>query len=93
MITSKKIVIHSTSGYDPQFDMLVYEMIQAKVESVAIQGKDSQQMEEIIDELCVGDGSAPYFIVTTSHPNESLKEVIEFAQISDRNSDIQIIEY
>lgn len=93
MITAQKIVIHSKSGYDLKFDELVYKMIQAKVESVAIQGKDSQLMEDIIDELCVGDGSEPYFMMTTSHPDESLEETIRFAKILANDDEVQVIEY
>jgi hypothetical protein len=42
---------------------------------------DCQRIEDIIDDLCVGDGSDPYFMITTSHPDETLEEVMVFDEV------------
>jgi len=46
---------------------------------VGVVGHDCQRAEEIIDELCVGDGTVDYSLLTSSHPGESLDEVTEFS--------------
>jgi hypothetical protein len=57
---------------------LVEEFIQHGVAYVGVAGKDCARIEEIIDELVVGDGSDEgRFILTSSH--ESLEEAVEFA--------------
>jgi hypothetical protein len=43
-------------------------------------GKDSAKVEQIIDEICVGDGSSVNFTLTSSHPGESLADAIDFGQ-------------
>ncbi len=59
---------------------LVEEFIKAGVIFVAVVGKDCTKVEEIIDELVVGDGSRAYDLLTSSHPNESVDEALEFAR-------------
>jgi hypothetical protein len=46
---------------------------------VGVVGTDCELVEDIIDELCVGDGSNPYEMLTSSHPNQSLREAVVFA--------------
>lgn len=51
------------------------------VELVAVVGIGSNEVEDLIDELIVGDGSDDTrFIVTTSHQDEALEDVLEFAK-------------
>jgi hypothetical protein len=50
------------------------------VKLVAVAGQDASLIEDIIDEACVGDGTQPYSMLTSSHPRESLAEVIAFAE-------------
>ncbi len=59
---------------------LVEEFIKAGVIFVAVVGKDCTKVEEIIDELVVGDGSRAYDPLTSSHPNESVDEALEFVR-------------
>ena len=59
---------------------LVEEFIKAGVIFVAVVGKDCTKVEEIIDELVVGDGSRAYDLLTSNHPNESVDEALEFAR-------------
>ena len=51
------------------------------VKFVGVVGCDAALIEDIIDEACVGDGTtAPYTLLTSSHPHESLSEAIQFAE-------------
>jgi len=91
---ASKIVLHSRSGYRPELDALVEAFICAKVAFVAVVGVDASRLEDIVDELCIGDGSAPYELLTSSHTDESLQEVIDFANsLSLFTGDVQVIEF
>ena len=48
---------------------------------VGVVGEDCEQVEDIIDELVVGDGTdSSRFILTSAHPCESVADVVEFAR-------------
>ena len=80
MIT-RKIVLHSVSGYRPEFDALVADWIQSGVTYAGIVGVDASRLEDVIDELCVGDGTEPYFMLTASHrADERLGHAIALAE-------------
>ena len=59
---------------------MVNGWIKAQVAYVGVVGKDAAKLEDVIDELCVGDGTNPYFMLTASHPNESLSAAVAFAE-------------
>lgn len=81
MQSSPRIVLHCPTGYRTELDALVEEWMRAGVRYVGVFGEDATRVENIIDELCVGDGSAPYFMLTASHaPPETLEDAIEFAE-------------
>lgn len=43
-------------------------------------GEDCELWEQIMDELVVGpEGKYPWHVTTTSHPGETVEEVVEFA--------------
>ena len=75
----KKLVLHCTQGIPTNLSQMVSDFARDRVMFVAVCGKDCARIEDIIDELCVGDGSNPYFLLTSSHPNESLADVKKFA--------------
>jgi hypothetical protein len=77
---AKKIVLHSLAGYRPELDGLVERFKMAGVKYVGVVGVDACRIEEIIDELCVGDGAAPFDMLTASHPGESLQDAVRFAE-------------
>lgn len=85
MTSIKKVVLHSRQGYRRALDMLVAAWIQEGIRYVGVVGVDASKIEDIIDELCVGDGSDPYQMLTASHaPNETLEDAIFLAeQLSD----------
>lgn len=93
MAYRKRVVLSCPQGYLPSLDMLVEEFLRDGVDLVAVAGKDSAKVENIIDELIVGDGSdsSPFFI-TTSH--DSLEEALEFADSwpSDALDEVQLVE-
>lgn len=96
MATPRKIVLHSLHGYRPELDGIVSQWIHEKVKYVGVVGVDASRIEDIIDELCVGDGSNPYFMVTAFHgPSESLQDAIFLAeQLSDELAgDVHVVEF
>jgi hypothetical protein len=78
---ARKVVLASKSGYNPaRDDLLLRELVANKIELFCAVGIDAEQWEEAIDWLCMGsEGDGTHFICTTSHPNESEEQVIEFA--------------
>jgi hypothetical protein len=81
MAHPKKIVLHCPRGYQPRVDTLVSEFMRDGVSFVGVVGQDCARIEDIIDELVVGDGTRePYFMLTSSHPGETVTEAVEFAR-------------
>ena len=74
-----KIVLNCTTGYESKIDSIVERLIAGGLTYIGVAGQDCSKIENIIDEIAVGDGSSPRFVLTTSHPDESLEDVIEFA--------------
>jgi hypothetical protein len=75
----KKIVLHCREGYRPRLDSLVEEFIRDGVIFVGVVGKDCAKVEDIIDEIVVGDGDRDYHLLTSSHPGESVEAALLFA--------------
>ena len=51
------------------------------VDLIAIVGQGASKMDDLIDEIVVGDGSDDSrFVVTSFHENETVKDVLEFAR-------------
>jgi hypothetical protein len=77
----RKIVLHCLSGYKPELDEMVEQFLRDGVVFVGVVGKDCSRVDDIIDELVVGDGSdETRFILTSFHEGESLDEAIDFAR-------------
>lgn len=91
-----KIVLHSTAGYRPELDELVADWMNRGVKYVGVVGVDSSRLDDIIDELCIGDGSHPYEMLTAFHsPGENLQDALALAsQISDEfGSGVEVVEF
>lgn len=88
-----KFVLVSETGYDKNHDQMLTSLLDQGYELFSVVGKDCQLWEEIMDEFSVGDGINSRFIVTTSHPDETVEEVIEFAKsfVTDHNSDVDVL--
>lgn len=76
----RKVVLISETGYNREHDSLLSSFLDQKYELFCAVGKDCELWEEVMDELAVGNGESPRYITTTSHSNESVDEVIEFAK-------------
>lgn len=78
----RKIVLHCPTGYRLELGALVTKWMQSGVRYVGVVGKDASRIEEIIDELCVGDGSAPYDMLTAFHESpETIDDAIALAAL------------
>ena len=89
------MVLNCPTGYRLKLDHMVEEFIADGVKFVGVVGVDYSRVEDIIDELVVGDGSdRSRYILTTSHPSESLDGAVEFARAmsGDYTGEPQIVE-
>lgn len=96
MAASHKIVLHSLNGYRSELNAIVAQWIQEQVSYVGVVGIDTSRIEDIIDELCIGDGSEPYFMLTACHgPHETLQDAILLAeQLSgELIGDVRVVEF
>jgi len=95
MALARKIILKSTQGYRPELDALVQQFIAEGVKFVAVLGVDASRVEDIIDEICVGDGSEPYELLTSCHESETLDEVNRFSDSlsGEFAGEAQIIEF
>jgi hypothetical protein len=95
MAYAKKVVLHCTDGYRMRLDPLVEDFIRDGVIFVAVVGKGCAEVEDMIDELVLGDdGTREYHLLTSSHPNQSIQEAIEFASslTGEFSGPVQIVE-
>ena len=65
---SKKIVLNCPHGATLRLESLVDEFLQDGVLFIGVVGPECSQVEDLIDELVVGDGSCDRFILSSSHP-------------------------
>ena len=79
MTYGRKVVLHCPSGYKLGLDKMIDDFMNDGVVFVGVVGKDCAKVEDIIDELVVGDGSRHYDLLTSSHPAKSVEEAIAFA--------------
>ena len=76
-----KVVLHCPSGKPAGLDALVETFLKDGVKFVGVVGKDASLIEDIIDEILVGDGSdETRQILTSSHEDETIKEALEFVR-------------
>jgi hypothetical protein len=90
-----KVVLNCRDGYRVELDAIVEQFLVDGVRFVAVAGSDCSRVEDIIDELVVGDGAdESRFILTSSHPGEPLGDVIEFVRtsISEPAGEPQVVE-
>jgi hypothetical protein len=90
-----KVVLHCLSQAPPGLEDLVETFLRDGVKFVGVVGVGASHVEDIIDEIVVGDGSNPdRFILTSSHEHESLEEALEFANAltGEFAGDVQVVE-
>ena len=88
MIVEPKIVLTLPVSDEAALAAFVEQCITRNVSLIAVQGEGCERIEDEIDWLIVGDGTDDTrFITTSSHPGETLEEVLEFATIWWVNAD------
>ena len=77
-----RIVLHSPVMSPSKLEPFVEQCLRDCVQLIAVVGDGCADLEEEIDWIVVGDGSNPArFVTTSSHPNEPLEKVLEFAAL------------
>ena len=77
MSLAPRIVLHAPISDPALLEPFVEACLRDKVVLIAVVGEGCKDVEDLIDEIIVGDGSDPdRFIATTSHPDEPLEEVL-----------------
>jgi len=93
---ARKVVLHCPHGYRTELDALVARFIAEGVAFVGVVGQDCTRVEDIIDELVVGDGSnQSRFVLTSAHPGESVDDAVEFARSLSgeyAGSEVEVVE-
>lgn len=82
MPNAKKVVLVSKGGYNPSHNDFLRSLIKRRICLFCAVGKDCVLWEDVMDELVVGPtGEYVWHVTTTSHPNESIEDVVEFAKL------------
>lgn len=82
MTVEPKIVLQVPLTDKALLPAFVEACIAESVSLIAVVGEGCEEVEDEIDWLIVGDGTDENrFITTSSHPNEALDEVVEFATL------------
>jgi hypothetical protein len=88
---ARKVILHTPLANPSKLDSFVEACLADGVVLIAVLGPDSDKVEDLIDELVVGDASdESRFVVTSSHRNESLDEVLDFVTCYDAGAGAQI---
>jgi hypothetical protein len=93
-----KVVLVSNSGYKQEHNELLQELIENEIDLFSAVGIECQQWEEAMGLLCAelnaNDLKPKVFCSTTSHPDESVEDVIKFAEYWDQEepTEVKIIE-
>ena len=75
-----RIVLHSPVGDHTKLAPFIDQCLQDGVSLIAIVGDGCEGLEEQLDWLIIRNGFDPdRLICTSSHPNQTLKEVLELA--------------
>ncbi|WP_422014308.1 DUF7684 family protein [Roseateles sp.] len=89
-----KLVLHCPNGIPAAMEELAQQFVADGVKMVAIVGPSCREIEDTVDNAAVAAGSPErHFILTSSHPNDSLAEVIEFAEgfVGDYEGPVQVV--
>lgn len=80
-----KIVLQLPISDPNLLDPFVEACLRDGVKLIAVVGEEASRIEDIIDEIVVGDGSDPSrFITTTFHTDETVEEVLDFVRSWER---------
>jgi hypothetical protein len=94
------VVLVSDADYAEEHRPVLRRLLDEGIELFCTVGRDCERWEDAMDRLCVEldvSGERPgAFCLTTSHPGESVEEVIEFARSwnlhEDRECEVRVVE-
>lgn len=78
---NRKFLLISDTGYHQKHDDLLRSLVDEGYELFCAIGVDCELWEKVMDEIAVSDANDPSYITTTSHPDETEKDLIEFASM------------
>lgn len=91
MAYAAKIILHTPLADPELLETFVEACLKDGVVLIAVVGDDAERVEDLIDEIVVGDGAdARRFIATTSHRGETPDEVENFAACYDAGPDARV---
>lgn len=91
----KKIVLNCPNGIPDSIDARLDQFVADGVNFVAVVGPACREIEDMVDDASIAAGSPDQnFILTSSHPDESVSETIEFAErlIGEYEGPVQLVE-
>ena len=78
---ARKVILHSPVSDERLLDEFVEQCLRDEVSLIAVVGPGCDRLEDVIDEIVVGDGSDPKrFVCTTSHPDEPFEDVVNMVE-------------
>jgi hypothetical protein len=93
---AKRIALHCPAGVPSNFAAFTQQLVADEVQFVGVVGPRCQEIEALIDDASVRAGSPErHFILTTSHPGESLLDPVDFAEClrGDYEGVVQVVEF
>lgn len=85
-------IVACENGRTLEVEQVLADLVKKDPKWIAIVGDDCILLENICDEMIVGDGTGPARdIVTTSHPEESAEEVTAWLRLSHPGEEIVIV--
>lgn len=92
---AKKLVLHCPNGRPAGIAELAAQFLIEGVKLVASVGPACREIEDIVDDTAIAAGSPERnFILTSSHPDELLADVIQFAEglAGEYEGPVQVLE-
>jgi hypothetical protein len=81
MTYAPKIVLQLPLANPDSLEPFVEACLRDSVDLIAIVGEGASKMDDLIDEIVVGDASdQSRFLVTSFHEDETVEDVLEFAR-------------
>jgi hypothetical protein len=91
---ARKIVLHCPCGPTMALEYLIEQFIQDGVVFVGVVGPGCSRVESLIDDIVVRDDDRDYFMLTSSHPDESIGDAVKFARslTGEYEGEVQLVE-
>ena len=90
MALARKIILHSPISVEADLTSFVERCLAEGVSLLAIVGPGAAALEDRVDWIVVGDSSKPSrFLCTTSHPDETLDDVLDMMNAWDADDTVE----